>query len=125
MAATPGTNPGANPGANRTLAAGVVTAVLGSLCCVGPLVLLGLGVSGAWIGHLTALEPYRPLFIAVTVLFLALAFRRLYWVPRVCAPGTPCADPRTLRTRRVIFWVVSLALIALLAAPWIAQWFLD
>ncbi len=111
--------------ANRSLVAGAVAAVLGSLCCVGPLVLLSLGVTGAWIGHLTALEPYRPVFIGVTVLFLALAFRRLYLVPQVCEPGTPCADPRTRRLQRTLFWLVSAVLLALLAAPWVAQWFLD
>ena len=38
----------------------------------------------------------RPLFIGLTLLFLGLAFRKLYLVPQVCTPGTPCADPRTL-----------------------------
>ncbi|EMR15037.1 mercuric transport protein, partial [Klebsiella quasipneumoniae] len=30
-------------------------------CCLGPLVLIALGFSGAWIGNLTVLEPYRPI----------------------------------------------------------------
>jgi len=60
---------------------------------VGPLVLLALGIGGAWIAHLTALEPLRPWFIAATLLFLGLAFRRLYLQPQVCEPGTACAEP--------------------------------
>jgi mercuric ion transport protein len=52
------------PAAGRgALYVGGLAAILASTCCLGPLVLLMLGVSGAWIGNLTALEPYRPLFI--------------------------------------------------------------
>ncbi|MBI4487071.1 MAG: hypothetical protein HY655_13765, partial [Acidobacteria bacterium] len=35
---------------------GGLAAILASTCCLGPLVLLMLGFSGAWIGNLTALE---------------------------------------------------------------------
>ncbi|MGH8584061.1 MAG: mercuric transporter MerT family protein [Gammaproteobacteria bacterium] len=109
--------------ANGPLAAGALAAVGASLCCVAPLVLLALGISGAWIGTLAALEPYRPVFIVLTLLFLGLAFRRLYLVPQVCAPGTPCADPSTVQRQRWTFWLVALPLVALLAVPWLAPWF--
>lgn len=106
-----------------SLLAGVMAAIGASVCCVGPLVLLALGISGTWIGSLTALEPYRPIFIGLTLLFLGLAFRRLYVVPQVCTPGTPCADPRSLQRQRLIFWAVAVALLGLLAVPMIAPWF--
>jgi mercuric ion transport protein len=57
----------------KHLWAGIGAGIVGSLCCVGSLVLLVLGVSGAWIGQLTAMEPYRPVFIGVMVIFLGLA----------------------------------------------------
>jgi mercuric ion transport protein len=101
----------------KHLWAGVGAAVIGSVCCVGPLVLLALGVSGAWIGQLTALEPYRPIFIVVMLLFLGLAFRQLYFVPQRCAGDEPCAD---LRRQRTIFWVVLAGLTALISFPWFA-----
>lgn len=106
-----------------SLVAGVLAAIGASVCCVGPLVLLTLGIGGAWVSSLTALEPVRPFFIAVTLLFVGLAFRRLYLVPQVCEPGTPCADPRTLGRQRLIFWLVSVAVVALLAAPLAAPLF--
>jgi mercuric ion transport protein len=106
-----------------SLVAGVLAAVGASLCCVGPLVLLALGISGAWIGNLTALEPYRPPFLGLTLLSLGLAFRKLYLAPQVCMPGTPCANPLTIRRQRIVFWVVSVALLALLAVPWLAPLF--
>ena len=46
---------------------GIIAALGAGVCCVGPLLLLLLGVSGSWIGNLTAFEPYRPLFIAFVV----------------------------------------------------------
>lgn len=109
--------------AKGSLMAGVVAAIGASVCCVGPLVLLMLGIGGAWIGNLTAFEPYRPLFIGLTLLFLGLAFRKLYLVPRSCAPGAACADPQTARGQRMIFWLVTVLLLGLLAVPWLAPLF--
>ena len=85
--------------AKSSLIAGALAAIGASVCCVGPLILLGLGIGGAWIVNLTTLEPYRPLFVGLTLLFLGLAFRGLYLVPQICAPGTSCADPRTAAIR--------------------------
>ena len=109
--------------AKNSLLMGVVAAVGASVCCVGPLVLLALGIGGTWIGNLTAMEPYRPAFIGLTLLFLGLAFRRLYLVQPVCAPGTPCAGPRTVKRQRMTFWIVAALLLTLLAVPWLAPLF--
>jgi mercuric ion transport protein len=106
--------------ATKQLWGGALAAIVGSLCCVAPLVLITLGVSGAWISQLTALEPYRPIFIGVMVIFLGLAFRQLYIVPARCAPGEACANPGLLRRQRQIFWVVVVGLASLIAFPWYA-----
>ena len=58
--------PESKPGRGSLLAGGVA-ALLASACCLGPLVLVVLGFSGAWIGNLTALEPYRPWFLAAAL----------------------------------------------------------
>jgi mercuric ion transport protein len=109
---------------NGSLVAGALAAIGASVCCVGPLVLLTLGIGGAWIAHLTALEPLRPWLVAATLLFLGLAFRRLYLRPQDCEPSTMCAEPIVLKRQRLIFWVVALALLALLSVPWLAPLFL-
>jgi mercuric ion transport protein len=101
-----------------------LAAVGASLCCVGPLVLLTLGIGGAWVAQLTALEPMRPWLMAATLVFLGLAFRRLYLQPQVCEPGAACADPIVLKRQRLIFWIVAVALVALLLAPALAPSFL-
>lgn len=106
------------------LAAGVLAAIGASVCCVGPLVLLTLGIGGAWIASLTSLEPMRPWLIAATLLFIGLAFRRLYLQPQVCEPGALCTEPIVLKRQRLIFWVVAFGLLVLLAVPRMAPLFL-
>ena len=81
-----------------SLIAGVLAAIGASVCCIGPLVLLALGVGGTWVGSLTVMEPYRPIFIGLTLLFVGLAFRRLYLVPQVCTPGTRCGPRATWKS---------------------------
>jgi mercuric ion transport protein len=109
--------------AQSSLLARALAAIGASACCVGPLVLVSLGISGAWISSLTALEPYRPVFLALTMAFLGLAFRKLYLVPQICAPGKPCIEPRVIGRQRLIFWVVTVLLLGLLAVPWLAPLF--
>jgi mercuric ion binding protein len=58
--------------ATKQLWASASAAIVGSLGCVAPLVLITLGISGAWISQLMALEPYRPLFIGVMMATLAV-----------------------------------------------------
>jgi mercuric ion transport protein len=106
--------------ATKQLWASVLAAIIGSLCCVAPLVLLTLGISGAWISQLTALEPYRPILIGITLVFIGLAFRQLYIVPARCAPGEACANPELRRRQRQVFWAVVVGLAALIAFPWYA-----
>lgn len=106
-----------------SLVAGTLAAIGASICCVGPLVLLMMGIGGAWVANLAVMEPLRPLFIGATLLFVALAFRRLYLVPQVCEAGTPCAEPRTVSRQRLMFWIVVVVLACLLAVPWMAPLF--
>ncbi|MHB2155853.1 mercuric transporter MerT family protein [Calditrichota bacterium GD2] len=107
----------------KSLKAALVTAVLASLCCVGPLVLLVLGVSGAWIGSLSALEPYRPFFMALTAIFLAYAFIKFYRKPKVkeCADGSYCAHPKADRINKISLWLVTIFTIVLFAIPYLAN----
>ena len=74
-------------GGRGALMAGGLAALLASTCCLGPLVLVTLGVSGAWIGNLTALEPYRPLFVGAALVALFFAYRRIFRPVQACEPG--------------------------------------
>ncbi len=108
-----------------SLVASIITGIAASTCCIGPLVLLALGISGSWISSLSALEPLRPVFIGLTLLFLGLAFRKLYLVPQACAIDAPCATPSSLRKQRIIYWIVTIAILAIIAFPWYGPFLLD
>jgi mercuric ion transport protein len=105
------------------LFSGGLAALLASACCLGPLALLALGVSGAWIGTLTRLEPYRPLFVAVALASLYFAWRRIYRLAEACEPGEVCAAPAVNRTYRALFWIVAGFLVVALVYPVVAPLF--
>ena len=101
------------------LVGGFLAGVGASACCVGPLLLLSVGIGGAWISHLTALEPFRPLFIVLTGVLLGLTFWRLYLVRQSCATSDGCAVDRTRKVQRILFWIVTPITLGLVASPWI------
>lgn len=105
----------------KGLIGAIVAAVGASVCCVGPLVLVGLGIGGAWVGTLTAFEPFRPYLIGLTAIFLGYAFYKVYSKPKPeeCAPGAYCANPRADRINKISLWVVTLLIAGLLAIPYL------
>ena len=105
------------------LLSGGLAAILASTCCLGPLVLITLGVSGAWISNLTLLEPYRPIFIGAAVMSLFFAYRRIWQPAANCEPGQVCALPQVNRRYKALFWVVVALVIIALGFPLIAPWF--
>jgi mercuric ion transport protein len=101
----------------------VVSAFVASLCCIGPLFLLAVGISGAWISNLTALTPYRPIFMIVTLGFLGVAFYTVYRKPKTgsCTVG-PCGTFGSRRTYKIILWVVTILVVGLLAFPYLVPY---
>jgi len=89
------------------LFAGGLAAILASTCCLGPLVLITLGVSGAWIANLTVLEPFRPIFIGAALMALFFAWRRIRRPAVTCQPGEACALPQVKTTYKALFWLVA------------------
>lgn len=112
-----------NKTGSGALLAGGITAILASTCCLGPLVLVALGFSGAWIGNLTALEPYRPIFIGVALVAMFFAWRRIYRPAAVCAPDEVCAVPQVKATYKVLFWIVAALVLLALTFPYLAPLF--
>lgn len=105
------------------LAFGGIAAILASTCCLGPLVLVVLGFSGAWIGNLTALEPYRPYFLVAALVALGLAWRRIFRPAAVCQPGEVCAIPQVQRTYKFIFWIVAVLTLIAFVFPYAVPFF--
>ena len=97
---------------------GALGALLASTCCIVPLALISLGVSGAWIGSLTALEPLKPVFIGVAAVFLTAGFWHVK-KPVRCEDGTYCARPGSSRITKAALWIAAvLVLLALTIDVW-------
>ena len=105
------------------LATGGVAAILASTCCLGPLVLVALGFSGAWIGNLTVLEPYRPIFIGTALVALFFAYRRILRPVQACKPGEVCAIPQVRGSYKLMFWIVVALVLVALAFPFVVPFF--
>ncbi|MDZ3836188.1 MAG: mercuric transporter MerT family protein [Rhodospirillales bacterium] len=105
-------------------AGGVVGAILASTCCIAPLALLMLGVSGAWIGTLTALEPYKPYFAAVALVFIGLGFRQVYFKAKpACVDGSYCAKPQSALITKTALWLATGLVLLALTINWWAPLF--
>lgn len=89
----------------------------------GPLLLVALGFSGTWIGNLTVLEPYRPIFIGVALVAMYLAWRRIFRPVQACKPGEVCAIPQVRTTYKLIFWVVAALVLVALGFPYVLPLF--
>ncbi len=111
--------------AKGSIIAGLFAGITASACCAGPLILLTLGVSGSWIGNLSKLGPFRPVFMILALIFMGLAFRKLYLVPKNCAIDAPCATAQGDRNQKIVFWFVSLVVIVSIAFPWYGPLLLD
>jgi len=102
------------------LVGAVAAAVGASVCCLGPLLLLSAGVGGAWIGNLTAMGRYRSYWMAAVLVFLGLAFFRVYRRPKevACAPGSTCSSDAG-RRNKIIVWIVTVLVLGLFALPYL------
>jgi mercuric ion transport protein len=100
---------------------GLLGAFAVSSCCLLPLVLFGLGVSGAWIGNLTQLAPYQPLFIAATIACLGYGYWLVYRSAKVaCADGEACARPLSNRLVQLGLIVATVLVIAAIGFDFLA-----
>lgn len=100
---------------------GILGAIAASSCCIIPLVLFSLGIGGAWIGNLTALAPYKPLFVAATAGMLGYGFYLVYWKPRqACADGAACTRAVPSRLVQIALWFATVLVAAAFAFDYVA-----
>jgi len=107
-------------------AGGLLGALAASSCCILPLVLFGLGVSGAWVGTFTRLAPYQPYFIAATLGFLGYGYWLVYRSStRACADGEACARALPNRIVKTSLILATILVAAALGLDFIAPLFLN
>ena len=100
---------------NALLAGGILAGVWASICCGVPMVLVTLGISGAWISTLTSFAPLRPVFVGLALVLFGFAIRRAFFSPKACA------DPRTQRKQRSVFALLLFVFVAIFTFPWYAE----
>jgi mercuric ion transport protein len=89
-------------------------------CCIMPLVLFSLGAGGAWIGNLTALAPYQPIFVTMALGSIGYGFWLVYRRREACADGDACARPLPKRSVKLGLWAATFMTAAALAFPFVA-----
>lgn len=110
---------------SASIVAGAVSALGASTCCVLPLVLVTIGVGGAWVAQLRELERFYYVFVALALAAFGYAFYRLYLRPAPpCAPDSACASPATRRRQRIAFWSTLIVAKALVLSPFYAPYLL-
>ncbi len=105
---------------------GVLGAIALSSCCILPLALFSAGVTGAWIGNLSALYPYKLYFLIPTAGFLAGGFYLIYRKPKADAcEADACGVPISNRINKFMLWSATVLTLAALAFPYYAPLLLD
>ncbi len=104
---------------NKEKAAGagmILSALLASVCCIGPVVFAVLGVGA--VGLSSALLPWRPAFIGMTLIFLGLGFYFAYRKPAADCPDESCQPSRTVRRNRLFLWVAAVVAAFFILLPY-------
>ncbi len=108
--------------ARATMAGAILAAIAASSCCVLPAVLAIVGVSG--VGAAAALEAYRPIFLAVTLVLLGVGFYLVYRKPKVAVDadvdGCGCPAPNVRRSGKPMLWLSLLAVLLFAGYPLVA-----
>lgn len=107
-----------NAGKRGSLAAAGISGLLASLCCVGPLVLVSLGIGGAAAGILVQFSPLRPVFVGIALAALGFAAWRIFRRPAAaCESGVVCT-PLHARRYKIAFWIVAAFVLISVTSPY-------
>ncbi|MCH2535079.1 MAG: mercuric transporter MerT family protein [Bdellovibrionales bacterium] len=99
---------------------GVIGAFLTALCCIGPLVLTVLGVSGAAV--LAKFDVFRVPLIIIVVSIFGFAGYQVFKKRNTCDPDSICADPRKYKKMVIAYFVGLVLALAGIFSPQIVAW---
>jgi len=99
------------------LGASLVSALLASACCIGPVLLGTAGLSA--LGLSTLFEPFRPVLLGLTFLLLGGGFYMAYFRAPACEPDAACATSETKlgRANRAVLWLATAAVLVVAFSP--------
>ena len=124
-ASRPAAVDGESRGQNVAVGGSVLGGFAMTLCCIMPLILFSLGVTGAWIGRLSSLAQYKWYTLAFASVCLGLGYWFVYRKPKTdCAETGACARPMPKRAVKAALWFSTALVIASAAFPKVAPYFL-
>lgn len=103
---------------------GILAALGAASCCLLPFTLFLAGISGAWIGNLTALEPYQLVFAAISVGFIGYGAWRVYRKPKVACADGYCATPRSDRIAKIGLLTAAILVVSAVGFPYAIRYVL-
>jgi len=106
---------------------GLLGAIAASTCCVLPVILFALGISGAWISNLVSLARYKPFFIVLSLVFVGTGFWMVYFKPNISIPkiqSTSCYRPFSEKTIKIMLWFSVIIILIVFLIPYIAPFLL-
>lgn len=106
---------------------GFLGAIVASICCVFPVILFALGISGAWISNLVSLARYKPFFIVLSLIFIGTGFWMVYFKPQISIPkvqSTSCYRPFSEKTIKIMLWFSVIIILIVFLIPYIAPFLL-
>ena len=107
-------------------AGGVLGAIAASSCCILPLLFVSVGLTGTWIGGLSALAPFKPLVVTATLGVLGYGYYLVYWkTEEACAPDHACARPISTRIVKFLIWVATIVVLLAASFDYIAPLLLN
>ncbi|MCY4265414.1 MAG: mercuric transporter MerT family protein [Gammaproteobacteria bacterium] len=104
------------------LIAGVLTSVVSSACCLGPLFLLATGLSAAWMSQLMSLETFHPLFATATIVMFGIAGRRIDWSKTADSAESNCQVTQQHIMFKIGYLFLSTLALALISSIWWIQY---
>ena len=106
---------------------GLFGAIVASTCCVLPVILFAVGISGAWISNLVSLARYKPFFIMLSLVFIGTGFWMVYFKPQISIPrvqSTSCYRPFSEKTIKIMLWSAVIIILIVFLIPYIAPFLL-
>ncbi|HEY8100577.1 MAG TPA: mercuric transporter MerT family protein [Burkholderiaceae bacterium] len=107
----------------RLMGVALVSSIIASTCCVIPLLLVLVGITGAWMVNLTALKPLTPFFTVIAVAAIAWAGYLVYRPSTQCATQEEESCDTARPSARKIFLACAVFIALLLSFPLIAPIF--
>jgi len=106
---------------------GLLGAIAASTCCVLPVILFALGISGAWISNLVSLAVYKPFFIVLSLVFVGTGFWMVYFKPKISIPNiqsASCYRPFSEKTIKIMLWFSVIIILIVFLIPYAAPFLL-